>query len=487
MFRLCSINLVFTYLFASCLFVTSVTSYGDQARSDAMSVKLRPARSTARTATSSAKSAAISKADTKANAKAKPAPRVKQFVKSVEIGNWMRIAGSSAQYLQVADSPTGFVYAKTLGFTMDRQFVIVPWTFIAQISLARSGARFFLEEPSGRNLNRVEARVVDFDLGADAAVLRLDRPVAQSYSKSDLRLDPPDRDESLMVLSGPNWLRADGKFLGLKSDGHVTQYRFSVGSGTAGPEMNHVIFDRLGRLVALASSEGIADRFSDHAVWAAPARSISEMLLRQEGPRPAAVNANQLHNQLQAWQDHWTQSLLGNMSTFSLQSLDCQPRMTSVADMGTAAVVRSDRALSCLSRFSLPMGSGYKSGLSLVTGEAILQARFDGSDSAVLPIERAVSASAFSDLENDAKVINLLTVPICETSTVTNRHGEPIHVRFCTSALKREPGYNDSILSVTSMQAGNKTKYAVARLRGFNQDNSRKILVALVENLRSLP
>jgi hypothetical protein len=211
-------------------------------------------------------------------------------------------------------------------------------------------------------------------------------------------------------------------------------------------------------------------------------------LRKQDGPHPASINHDdQKRRQLFFWQDRWTQGLSASKNSLSLNSLDCQPHMVKIAEKETAATIAGARSLYCEGHLSLPLGAGYTSGLQIWTGDVSLLPAPEPSPDQLKRLEGSFASAVFSELESRTELVNQLTVSQCDESFVVNQHADRVHVRYCTSALKAEPGLNDTAISVASSQGGVKMKYVVARLRGFARENSRRILEAMIENVRSMP
>jgi len=318
--------------------------------------------------------------------------------------------------------------------------------------------------------------LADVDLTANLALLKAGETVLPTLNRGSIRLEPPRQDESLLVMSARDSLRPGAHFVQAKGDG--VSWRYQIAMNTGDHSNVRYILDRAGQLVAVASLfEG------GEAKWAAPSRAVFDLLRRQDGPRPASNSAPyQRRTQLFYSQRRWTDGLVPAPNAVSLQTMDCQTRLSSIAERDLASQVKSLHSLDCEGKFPLPVVTGYSAGLKVSMGDAVLRSADDENGRKLL---RSVSNEFFADQEKASSYVNLMTVPECRDDAVANPGGGQLLVRFCTSGLKFEPGLADTAIAVGSLDSNARAHYALARLKGFDQENSRKILKALIENVRS--
>lgn len=380
---------------------------------------------------------------------------------------WTKSAPGWTRALHAADGLRLTSYADTVALALDGQYLVVPWSFITETWLARSDAHFYLDDP------KQEVFLTDVDLAANMALLKVSTPLIPSYNRGQIRLDSPRLEEPLLILASRDWIRPGGRVLRTKSDGVYT--RFQIAATTQDQANAQYVFDRNGGLVAIGGGS--------EKLWSSSAKSLFDLLRRQDGPHPASVStSDQRRRQLYYWQERWAHGIVPNRGSFSLQPLDCQAYVASIAEQSLATQVRSVKALDCEGRFQLQLGAGYSAGVRLWTGEAMLRGGGEGMSDKLV---QAFSAEAFADLNKSAALVNLMTVPDCSETNVVNQKGQSVRVRFCTTALKVEPGLSDTAVSVSSLDTAQRAYFAVARLKGFDQMNTKKVIEALVENIRS--
>ena len=381
---------------------------------------------------------------------------------------WTRAVVAATRTVRAADSLSSPGLSESPALAIDSQFLAMPWEFVSKSWIARPGSRFFVENQ--------EAHLIDIDVASNLALFKTDQMLMPSLSRASFRLDVPSAEEPFAVMLGRDWFRSGARMLRVKSEGSTQIYQMALGNGDA--TGSRFVFDKAGRLVAIAPGGETGEK-----AWAGSSRALYEMLRRQDGPKPASVpGATMRRNQLYGWQDRWTQAVSPQSGAWSLQSLDCQSHMVSVSDKNLASSIRNTRAVNCTNRFPLSLGAGYSTGIELVAGEVQLSSR-DGE--AGSKVAQALGSELFNDLHKSASFVNLMTVADCQTSQVTNKQGHPVQVHFCTSALKTEPGLNDTAIAVSSLDAGAKAYVAVARFKGFAQPNTRRLIEGLIENLRS--
>ena len=419
-----------------------------------------------------AKAAKAAKAVTKTTMVQPKALAPQQVRRSVaaspDPSQWMTLAPGWTRAVRATDSRAGTYYAETLGLVIDSRYVIVPWTFISDVWLSRGGSKIMIEGSQG------EATLVDIDLVTNIALLKTAEVTVPTFYRTEMRLDVPAAEEPLLVISARNWLRGGAKFLRTKMDGLFVRYQIAFGAND--PSSVRYVFDKAGRFIAMSSGAS-----SGENIWSSPSRTVYELLRKQSGPRPASIG-DQRRAQLYYWQDRWTKTLVPARSTLSVQGFDCQTRLTSVADRELAAQIKNVHSLECSEKLTLPIGGGYSAGARLLMGEATLRSSSPGLNDR---FAAAASSEIFSEFNRATSMVNLLTVADCRENEVVNQLNQSVHVKFCTSALKFEPGLSDTAIVVSTLDHSNRANFFVARLRGFDQKNTKLILESLVENVRN--
>ena len=374
--------------------------------------------------------------------------------------------------VRAADASNSPIFAETLALAMDAQFLLVPLDFVSDMWLVRGNIRFFVADPVQ------EARLVDLDLVAGLALLRVEQPLIPSFMRSALRVDTPSAQETLLEIAGRDWVRSGAKLLRARSDGQ--NVRFQIGFGSSGSGAPRYVTDRAGRLVAVVSGQEKGE-----TAWGGSARSVYELLRRQDTPKPASIaGLEQRRQQMFVWQDRWSKTFSPANKQLSLGALECRPHLVTVSDKNAAEQVKKVRALSCQDRMPVALGGGYKAGIQLIASEVTLRSVSNDMEH-VSRIAELIGSETFNDHDKTTGNLNLMTTADCQDTQVVNGQGQAVRVRYCTSALKNEAGLNDTSVVLTSLEDGTRAFVAVARLKGFSQGNTRRILEALVENSRS--
>lgn len=384
--------------------------------------------------------------------------------------------------VRASDQPKSASLFETLALAVDNQYLVVPWSFVSDANLTRNGIRFFLNESDQ------EATLVDLDIASNIALLKTGSSITPSFNRSQIRLTNPVSDEPLFVLAARDWLRPGARFLRTKSDGSNMQHL--IGNLSGDYASARFVFDKSGQLVALASPEVYSnsskaqDFSSDERIWSSSAKALFEILKRQDGPKPASVSTSYMkRRELYYWQERWTRALVPNQSALDFGALECRGHLALIPDQALAAQVQNVRGMECDGKASLRLGGGYSAGLKVWTGEAKLRS---ANESTAPKLVQALSSQVFSELNKNSSMINLMTVPDCGETNVQDRRGQNVQVKFCTTGLKIEPGLNDTVVSVSSTDAGERAFFAFARLKGFDQGNTKKIIESLVENVRGI-
>lgn len=401
----------------------------------------------------------------------KPLPAKKSAVAAAPVAPAPnRPVTSWTRTVRVTDNYAGAYYADTLALVVDGQFLVVPWTFISEAWLNRPGARL---RADGVNQDLM---LVDVDLTANLALLKSLETVLPTLNRGSIRPRPPHPDESLLVLSARDSLRPGAHFIQAKGDGSSWRYQIAMNSG----DLSNVryIVDRSGQLVAVATVFE-----NGEAQWSAPASAVLELLHGQDSPRPASSGAAyQRQVQLIRSQSRWTESLVPAPNAISLVGLDCQTHLSSIAERELASQIKNMYSLDCEGKLPLPVVNGYSTGMKVSTGDVILRSTDSEYGRKLL---QSVASELFSEQQKSSSYVNLMTVPECRDDVVSNPGGGQLLVKFCTSGLKFEPSLADTAIAVATLNSSARAHYAVARLKGFNQENTKRILKALIENVRS--
>jgi hypothetical protein len=157
--------------------------------------------------------------------------------------------------------------------------------------------------------------------------------------------------------------------------------------------------------------------------------------------------------------------------------------LAAVQDNVLAGDIQSVRSQICETSSPLELGAGYKTGASLTTNEVTFRGQPSTSRDR---IAQELAASAFLDHEKSASIVNFMTPPDCQENVVQNLGRDSVKVRFCTSALKLEPSLGDTVFSVAALDPSGHEFVTVGRLKGFNQTNTKRVMEAVIENIRRL-
>lgn len=398
-------------------------------------------------------------------------------------------AGRLIRNVRATDPETGISLAEVAALVVADGYLVLPLEFVSEVSLAKNAAHFYVDDSIGKVSQ--EVFLADLDLDAGLALFKGTAKIIPSLPTSRMRESAPAVQDVLTSVVALNTMRAGAKFLRSKQDVSTVRYQISIGSGGGSPsEASRVnyVFDRVGQLVAVAMGPE-----RDGATWAASGRSVS-LLVRRAGSSPAPASSAQgleaRHRQLLTWQDRWTQALNPSAKGLVTRFLECKPFSPVFEDLKLAAYVHRVEARACESRFALPMGAGYAAGVEVQMAEAFIKPApaFERNRQRSLgQISAAFASNLFTQQERSTASVNQLTTADCQDNETTNTSGQRVVVRFCTAALKGQPGLNDTSIAVSTLDSawrgpGSHAYLASARLRGFGQNQTRRILEAMIEN-----
>ena len=395
---------------------------------------------------------------------------------------WIRSLQTWLYPIKISSTAGGISLFETRGLGVENHFVILPLDSVLTAWLSRSDLHFYIN-------NTNEAHVADLDLASNIAILKVDTPLVATLSRNQIRADIPNAGESMAAVESRDAIHGGPRFVGTSRDGDSIRYLFQR-NGTL--ESGGFIFDKTGNLVSVVPSirsgtDSAHDSgHGEQRIWASSTQSIVELLHRQDGPKPASTSGNEeRHNQLVTWQEHWTRAFVTAPKTVSAMNLNCESNLASIGDSAIASKIRQMNSMNCESKTSLPLGAGYNGGLELKTGNVVLNTP-SLTDNEGMQLAKTFGTSYFDDLARRSTQVNLLTVSDCHESSVVNQKGAMVHVRFCTSALKTDKGLADTAISLSSVDAGSHAYVVAARMKGFDQNNTRKVIEALIENGESL-
>lgn len=387
---------------------------------------------------------------------------------------WVRYAPAWIRTVRVAKDANSPSLGTLSALAVENNYLLLPLDFVTDAWLAQSGVRFFIDGTTQ------EARLIDLSLTANFALLKTSQALRPSVLRHQFSFEPPATGSPLVVVSSKDFARPGARFVEAKQFGNTTYYRVQIEADKK--PSSHFLFDRSGRLVAAAST---GKETKD--VWAGSTLALWELINRQSGPRPASAPSGleERKRQLQLLQETWTRTIVPSPQTLAFGAMDCQHHLIKIQNLELAAQLNRVNAQICRSPFPVHLGPGYTAGVEILSGEFSSKTPLSSTQIENHLIE-AVSSTSFKDLEEKSTIVNLMTTADCQKSKVGNNSGTPVIVRYCTSALKNESGLNDTVVSVVSAEPGTRTQFGVARIKGFNQVNTKRFISSLVETIRSV-
>ena len=411
--------------------------------------------------TSPASAQKASQKTAKKSAKASKAPSSSDEQKQSGLPGWFKM-------VRIVDAESSASLGEASALAIDDRYLVVPWRFISQVRATNARVRYIVAD-SGQ-----EARLLDADTFSGIALLRASSFLFPSMARAQIRTDNPEAGEALVSLQAAHLPHVRSRVSRVQSDGAVQRLRIE-GETLEGVDRSAYHFDRFGRLVGVSYGKDAAGL----------SRAVSDLLRRHDGPRPAAVDHLDLKKrQLVYWQDRQIQLLSPLRSLLSLKHLDCRLHIPSVADKKTAAYVKNARSKSCETPLPVTVAGDYSMGARFWSQEVTLNGVSDDIEERLV---QALSAEAFAEHDKSSALVGLMTPSDCRENVIKNTQGRKVRVRFCTSALKVEPSLSDTIIAAGAIDGRDKAFINVARLRGFNQTNTKRVIEALIENIGVSP
>lgn len=406
---------------------------------------------------------------------------------------WIKTAPLWARWIYATDSKTNQPIGKTLALALEGNRLVAPLDFISTAWLTQSDVVFNVEAPvtlssaaSANNaphqMTNTTIELIDLDLTGNIALFQSHLEISPFVSRSQFRLDPPKAGESLASVASTEYLLPGTRFVEAKSNGINSSYRLSLNK--KGLTNASYQFDRSGRLVSISSAAAIND--NQPTVWSTPPRSLAFLLDRQTNPKS---NMNygtvaERRRQLYSWQERWTQNLISPKESFNLAELDCKQNLSPIRNREIASRTIKMSATTCQTPYPIYLGSNYQAGANITLGSIQLNSVVSDED-LTKQLVYSVAENMFMDLEQKSTMVNLMTLSECQNSRVKNVRGIQLAVRFCTSALKNESGLNDTVIAVVDAGQGKTNSFSVARLKGFNQTNTKRFIASLIEDFGS--
>jgi hypothetical protein len=188
--------------------------------------------------------------------------------------------------------------------------------------------------------------------------------------------------------------------------------------------------------------------------------------------------------QLVEWQDGLMKSIFPRADgRVDWHGFDCHAELAKINDATVAPLIKSIKTMRCSVGSEIQLGGEYSAGVEFMSGTAQIN-DVPRQPSSIAPIvTSALGADAFQNLTQVSATVNRMTTPDCSQNDVINKHGLAVHVRFCTAALKSEVGLNDTAVIVSSLSGRSTLEFWSARLKGFNQVNSRRVIESMIDNV----
>jgi hypothetical protein len=359
----------------------------------------------------------------------------------------------------------------TFGLAVDGEYVITTADAITDAWTNSGDIKFFLDD-TGQPVT-----LVGLDLQNNIAVFSagVTARLEKSLNRQRLRFEPAELNESFVALTSSG-VSVTAKRVATVNDFGGPRERYELAN--ADIRSTAFVFDRYGRWVATVSP---TEQREGRTFDATLAPAVQDVLRVIEMRPPTAVTRAALQAQSTAWQEKWTTSYLAAAQQGNgLRALNCAAEPMKVEDTKFAAQLNRTRLVRCLNTLPVTVARDYSMGVELVTGEVNLNEDVKSivaNDST----ESGLFAKAFYGAKREIASVNLLTVPECEKTDVTNSKQRKVHVRFCTSALKNAQGLSDTTITVISADTGNKAQVSSLHLKGFDVKNSKKFMEWMIE------
>jgi hypothetical protein len=421
-------------------------------------------------------------------AKTTPPPKTPSFAQLPNEGKsqaqgWMGEIPGMIREVRASTANSDISLGTAPGLVVDGGFVLIPLDFVSDLHLAAHEVHFYTTQTPAQ-----EIHLASIDLLANIAIFKLQAPLSPFLPIQKLRSDWPSETEALMLFKSSDTKPQSVIRLSDPTAERISGYfKFDLGRSQLESAAGY-IFDHNGSLVGITS----ASEIDGPKNWglAAPARSIWN-LLKAAHETPLAANSsldmalNRRHEQLMRWQAGWLKVLTGRLNeAVDVRYLQCEAKLLHLSDPLVASNVSTSDVTDCSNGHGLVLGAGYTAGVEVQRGQIQLS-NSDRQPSSVMPsLTGAVVGDTFGDLARAAETVNRLSPPDCKQDDIINLKGDPVHVRFCTSALKEEPGLNDTAMVASTVDDRHKLSFVIVRLKAFDLTSSRKILNSLIENVR---
>ena len=367
-------------------------------------------------------------------------------------------------------SPTPSL-ATTFGLAVDGEYIITTADSITDAWTTSGDVKFFIDG------TQQPVTLVGFDLPTNVAIFSAGATgrLEKSLNRQRFRFEPSEAGESFMALTSSG-VSTTAKRVATVNDFGASRERYELSN--ADIRSTAFIFDRYGRWVATVSP---TEQRDGRTFDATSAPQVQDVLRVLEMKPPTTITRAVLPAQSTAWQDKWTTAYIAAAQQGNaLRALNCSAEAMKVDDAKFAAQLNRTRLVHCLNTLPVSVTNEYAMGVELVTGEVNLNedvksvVQNDASDTGLF-------AKAFYGMKRNIASVNLLTVPECEKSDVTNAKQRKVHVRFCTSALKNAQGLNDTTITVISADTGTRAQVSSLHLKGFDAKNSKKFMEWMIE------
>ena len=355
-------------------------------------------------------------------------------------------------------------------------YLVTSADFVAESWTNSGDVKFYLSDV-GQPLT-----LVGFDLPMNVAIFTtgLNTQMDKSLPLQRLRVDLPTATEELASL-GVNGIVGGVRRAFAVADFSTLRERFELPASvvTLSAVGTQFLFDKSGRWVGAAS---LLDQRDGRKFDVTTSSQIHDMIRQLELRPPAALPLGVLQTQVASWQERWSNMFFeAAKKGFALRNLNCAAESLRVDDQKIANELVRTRLVHCQNMSPVSITHDYNLGFEIMSGDVSYTndvATFISKDVSSATI---FASKFFGNGERAVASVNVLTTPECDRSDVANGRGHHFHVRFCTSALKNAPGFNDSTITVISSDTGLRSSVNSVHLRGFDPVNAKKFMEWLIE------